>query len=161
MLERSNRWHLLQGGFNVFDSPQAVGHLRLEEGMLILHMRSEPGLFSRSARISSHFLWRASSERLRGPAQASRISAKLSATVRRRAFHFLIASRRSWIGPSHNEAYYCKESRVKAIKPVADGCGSWRELIYRFFDSAQNDFELKSNCFGLCDGMLRPHVLHN
>ncbi len=66
-----------------------------ESDLIVLHVRAGSGLFSRSARNSSHFFWRDSSESLRVAAQASGYSARLSATVRRRAFRFLNASRSS------------------------------------------------------------------
>ncbi len=63
----------------------------VEEGVPVSE-RAGTGLFSRSARNSSHFFWRASSDSLLIAAQASRYSAQLSAIVRRRAFRFLVAS---------------------------------------------------------------------
>ncbi len=67
----------------------------VEEGVpdsdvIVLHVRAGSGLFSRSARNSSHFFWPASSESLRVAAHASRCSARLSATVGRRKFRFLL-----------------------------------------------------------------------
>ncbi len=55
----------------------------VEEGvpdsdLIVLHVRVGSGLFSRSARNSSLFFWRASSDTLRAAAQASRNSARLS-----------------------------------------------------------------------------------
>ncbi len=74
----------------------------VEEGvpdsdLIVLHVRAGSGLFSRSARNSFHFIWRASSECLRVAAQASRYSVRLSAIVRRRAFRFLMTSRSSGV----------------------------------------------------------------
>ncbi len=55
----------------------------VEEGvpdcnLIVLHVRVGSGLFSRSARHSYLFFWRASSDTLRAASQASRYSARLS-----------------------------------------------------------------------------------
>ncbi len=77
-------------------------HIFFAEGvpdsdLIVLLVRFGSWLFSRSARNSSYFLWRTSSDSLRVTAQASRYSAWLSVIVRRRAFRFLIASRSSGV----------------------------------------------------------------
>ncbi len=66
-----------------------------DSNLIVLHVRAGSGLFSRSARKSSHVFWPDSSESLRVAAQAFRYSPRLSVTVRRRAIRFLIASRSS------------------------------------------------------------------
>ncbi len=63
-----------------------------DSDLIVLHLWVGSGLFSKLARKSSHFFWRASSDSLRVVAQASRYSARFSVIVRRRAFRFLIAS---------------------------------------------------------------------
>ncbi len=105
----------------------------VEEGvpdsdLVVLHVRVGSGLFSRSARNSSHFFWRASSDSLRVVAQASRYSALLSVIVQRRAFRFLIAFRSFGVDQGvstclrlfHMELYRCEKSRVEAMDHVAE-----------------------------------------
>ncbi len=102
----------------------------VEEGVpgsdfIVLHMGARSGLFSRSARNSSHFFRRASSDSLRVTAQASRYSARLSHSVS--LFDCLVELRgrlglsvSACLRLSHMESRCYEESRVEAMDPVAE-----------------------------------------
>ncbi len=75
--------------------------------------------------------------------QASRLSAQLSEPVRVCPFDCIAKFRirpgffvlSTFTRLSYKELNPYEESRAEAMDPVAEGCKSWRELIYRFFDS--------------------------
>ncbi len=116
----------------------------VEEGvpdsdLIVHHVRAGSRSFSRSARKSPHFFWLASSDSFRVATQASRYSARLPATVRRRAFRLLIASQSSGDGPglgvstrlrhSHMELCQRKKDRVEA---------NWADWLTRLAGSETN-----------------------
>ncbi len=101
---------------------KAVEEGKHNRALMGRHVWAGSGLFSRSARISSHFAWRASSVTLRTAVLASRYSVRFSCTTVRRLFHRLMLElwRLQWFGVSADVGFpdACFGSRDEgAVEP--------------------------------------------